>query len=210
MCARTEGLNETARIEAFSDGVFAIAMTLLVLDLKVPHELGNRRLLHALSSEWPTYLAYVTSFLTVLIMWINHHQLFRLIRRTNQGLLFLNGLLLLCVTFVPFPTSLVSEYVRHEQGRTAALVYSGTFTFIGIVFNVLWWYCSSCKKLLDEHVDPSTVKSIARRYAMGPVTYGLAFVLAFVNVIGSLALILLIPLIFAIPFHTPSGSNPRK
>lgn len=207
MCAGTEGLNETARIEIFSDGVFAIAMTLLVLDLKVPRELGNRNLLHALGSEWPTYLAYVTSFLTVLIMWMSHHQLFRLIRRTDQGLLFLNGLLLLCVTFVPFPTSLVSEYVRHKEGRTAVLVYSGTFIFIGIVFNVLWWYCSSCKKLLGEHVDPRTAKSIAWRYAMGPVTYGLAFILAFVNVIGSLALILLIPLIFAIPFRRPSGSK---
>ena len=207
MRPRTEDLNETARIEAFSDGVFAIAMTLLVLDLKEPHELGSRGLLHALTSQWPTYVAYVTSFFTVLIMWINHHHLFRLIRRTDQGLLLLNGLLLLSVTFVPFPTSLVSEYILHREGRIAALVYSGTFILIGIVFNVLWWYCSSHKKLLGEQVDSRMVKSIAGRYALGPVTYGVAFVLAFFSVVGSLALNLLIPLIFAVPFRKHRRSD---
>ncbi len=192
---------ETARIEAFSDGVFAIAMTLLVLDLKAPHGLGAGNLLSALGSQWPTYLAYVTSFMTILIMWINHHRLFKLIRRADQGLLLLNGLLLLTVTVVPFPTSLVSEYILHREGRVAAQVYSGTFIVIGIVFNLLWWYCSSHRGLLDQHVDSRTVKSISRRYAMGPVTYGLAFVLAFVSVVGSLALTLLIPLFFAMPFR---------
>src|ERR1044071_3471000 len=99
--------HETGRIEAFSDGVFAIAITLLVLDLKVPMERhGDRELLTALAQQWPTYLAYVTSFSTILIMWINHHRVFSLIGRADDRLLFYNGLLLLGVSIVPFPTSL--------------------------------------------------------------------------------------------------------
>src|SRR5215813_3568997 len=98
--------SETSRIEAFSDGVFAIAITLLVLDLKVPPDpSGIHRLAELLLSEWPAYLAFLTSFATILIMWINHHRIFTLVGRSDDRLLFYNGLLLLGVTVVPFPTS---------------------------------------------------------------------------------------------------------
>src|SRR5215469_2591255 len=105
--------SETGRVEAFSDGIFAIAATLLVLDLKVP-QTGGRTLASALRSQWPTYLAFVTSFATILIMWINHHRIFTLIGRSDDRLLFYNGLLLFGVTLVPFPTALVAEYLRHD------------------------------------------------------------------------------------------------
>src|SRR5262245_38427492 len=96
--------NETARIEAFSDGVFAIAITLLVLDLKVPKEAGHDlSLASALAAQWPAYLAFVTSFLTILVMWINHHRMFTLIGRSDDRLLVYNGLLLMGVTLVLFP-----------------------------------------------------------------------------------------------------------
>src|SRR5258708_1916094 len=113
------GAGDTARIEAFSDGVFAIAITLLVLDIKVPH-LSNsgRTLASALVAMWPTYLAFVTSFMTILIMWINNHRMFTLIGRADDRLMFFNGLLLLGVTIVPFPTALVAEYLRHDGQRT--------------------------------------------------------------------------------------------
>ena len=126
---------ETARIEAFSDGVFAIAITLLVLDLKVPRELAEGRTLEqALLAQWPAYLAFVSSFMTILIMWVNHHRMFTLIGRSDDRLLFYNGLLLMGVTVVPFPTSLVAEYLRHDGQRTAALIYSATFIGIGDLF----------------------------------------------------------------------------
>ena len=103
---------DTARIEAFSDGVFAIAITLLVLDLKVPRELHEgQTLTSALAHQWPAYVAFVTSFLTILVMWINHHRMFTLIGRADDRLLIFNGLLLLGITVVPFPTSLVAEYL---------------------------------------------------------------------------------------------------
>ena len=104
---------DTARTEAFSDGVFAIAITLLVLDIKVPQELPESvRLGTALLQLWPSYLAFLTSFVTIGIMWINHHRLFTLIKRSDHWLLQLNGLLLLEDTFLPFPTAIVAEGLR--------------------------------------------------------------------------------------------------
>ena len=115
----TQQEKETGRIEAFSDGVFAIAITLLILEIKVPnaHDLGAGGLGAALLRLWPSYLAFVTSFATILVMWVNHHKLFRHIRRSDDAFLFLNGLLLLFVTSVPFPTSLVAEYLQRPEAR---------------------------------------------------------------------------------------------
>src|SRR5206468_6094385 len=129
--------SETARVEAFSDGVFAIAITLLVLNLKVPSgpagHLGT-----ALAGQWPAYAAFLISFAFIGIMWVNHHRLFTHIRRSDNRLLFLNLLLLLGVTFVPFPTALLAAHLRGADARTAAAVFNGTYVLIAIFFNVLW------------------------------------------------------------------------
>src|SRR5713101_3913707 len=104
---------ETGRIEAFSDGVFAIAVTLLVLDLKVPHrDSVNSGLMNILVKQWPSFLAYLISFATILIMWVNHHNLFNKVKRTDTPFMFLNGFLLFLITFVPFPTGLLAEYIH--------------------------------------------------------------------------------------------------
>src|ERR1700761_2870287 len=107
---------ETGRLEAFSDGVFAIAITLLVLELKVPHlatgeEPTSAGLRFSLLRQWPSYLALFTSFFTVLIMWVHHHTIFKLVRKADARLLFANGFLLLLVSVVPFPTAVVAEYL---------------------------------------------------------------------------------------------------
>ena len=197
------GANETARIEAFSDGVFAIAITLLVLDLKVPKEAEHGpRLASALAAQWPAYLAFVTSFLTILVMWINHHRMFTLIGRADDRLLFYNGLLLMGVTLVPFPTSLVAEHLRDDGQRVAALVYNGTFIFLGICFNVLWRRAAVGDRLLDPRADPDTLQRVFDAYRYGPVGYVAAFALAFVNVIASLVLNLALAFYFALP-HGP-------
>ena len=191
---------ETGRIEAFSDGVFAIAITLLVLDIKVPRELPeSTRLLDALLAQWPVYFAFVTSFAIIGIMWINHHRLFNLIKRSDQMLLVLNGLLLLGITFVPFPTALVAEYIGHPDERVAAMVYNGTFVVTAILFNLLWHYAADKNRLLDPRSDPREVQSITRQYALGPVIYLAAFGLAFFSATASLALNMLLALSFAIP-----------
>jgi uncharacterized membrane protein len=192
--------SETARIEAFSDGVFAIAITLLVLDLKVPRDLPDgRTLADALFAQWPAYLAFASSFMTILIMWVNHHRIFTLVGRSDSRLLFFNGLLLMGVTVVPFPTALVAEYLRHDGQRTAALVYNATFIVIAICFNLLWRTAAVNDRLLHPHADPRAVQRIFDSYRYGPLGYVAAFLLAFASVTASIALDLALAVYFALP-----------
>jgi uncharacterized membrane protein len=205
--APSAGEKETARIEAFSDGVFAIAITLLVLDLKVPQPaelpagpglLGTHGLLAALLAQWPTFLAYLTSFLTILVMWVNHHMLFGLIRRTDHLFLYLNGLLLLFVTVLPFPTALVAAYIQHSQATAAAALYCGTCLGIAIAFNLLWRHASTGRRLLDSAASDAAVREIDRRYRFGPPLYLAALALAFFNLEASLATCLGLAVFFSI------------
>jgi uncharacterized membrane protein len=193
-------MNETARIEAFSDGVFAIAITLLVLDIKVPRDMPNAQALgRALAQQWPSYLALVTSFATILIMWINHHRLFTLIGRFDHGLLFYNGLLLFGVIIVPFPTALVAEYLGHPGQYVAAAIYNGTFLLIAVFFNVLWRSASRGHRLIHPAADRQAVQAVTDSYRWGPLMYVIAFVLGFISVTGSLVLNLGLALYFALP-----------
>jgi uncharacterized membrane protein len=192
--------SNTARVEAFSDGVFGIAITLLVLDIKVPHDLvPPHTLTEALSGQWPSYLAFVTSFLTILIMWINHHRLFTHIGRSDDRLLFYNGLLLLGVVLVPFPTALIADYLGHPGQRTAAMVYNGTFIAIAICFNLLWRSASKHGRLLRDDHDREAVQHITDSYRYGPVSYIAALGLAFVSVTASVLLNLALAVYYALP-----------
>ncbi len=192
---------ETVRLEAFSDGVFAIAATLLVLNIRVPtmEEVGlNGSLLLALGRQWPIFLAYLVSFATILVMWVNHHNLVGRVRRTTQAFLFLNGLLLLFIAFVPFPTALIAEFIQHPQAWAAAAVYAGTFTVTAIAYNLLWRYTTRMKHLLDLRMSQEEIDHISRQYLLGPLVYFAAFVLAFVYVPASVALCLLLAIFFAV------------
>ena len=197
-------VRETARIEAFSDGVFAVAITLLALDLKVPHDMPDARSLwRALLEQWPAYFAFVTSFATIGIMWINHHRLFTLIRRTTNTLLVLNGLLLLGVTFVPFPTAVVAEYTSRPAAPVAAAVFNGTYTVLAVLFNVLWRHAAGKNRLLDHRADPRAIEAIWRGYALGPPMYLVSFALAFISVAASLTMNLLLAVFWALPSQNP-------
>lgn len=133
---------ETGRLEAFSDGVFAVAITLLALDLQVP-KLGDRAsvgaVAQALVRQWPSYIAFVTSFFTVLIMWVSHHAIFKLVQKSSARLLFANGLLLMLTTLVPFSTSLVTQYLRSPAAKMACATYAGVFVLISLAFDLLWY-----------------------------------------------------------------------
>ena len=191
---------ETTRTETFSDGVFAIAMTLLILEIQVPHEIVvERGLTRALLAQWPSYLAFVTSFITIGIMWLNHHRLFTLIGRSNHTLQLLNLLLLLGVTFLPFPTMVLADHLSGENGKIAAFFYSATFLVIAIAFNALWRYAATHDRLLADDVDHVSVASQTRQYMFGPLFYLLATLLAFVDSRMSVAVNLLLALFFAIP-----------
>jgi uncharacterized membrane protein len=179
----------TQRLEAFSDGVFAIAITLLVLEIGVPHVDANQSLPEALRHLWPSYFGYAVSFLTIGVMWINHHTMFKDIDRQDQPLVALNLLLLLCISFLPFPTAVVAAYMRDSEHRlAAALTWGVTLIFIAIAFDALWLYASRGRRLIDEHVSDERLRTRTRRYLPGPLMYGIAIGLAFVNPWISLAL----------------------
>ncbi len=200
---RIEEEKETGRIQAFSDGVFSIAITLLVLDIKVPRvaELAGAHatLPVALLQQWPAYLAYLISFVTVLIMWMNHHRLFQHIRRTDHVFMLWNGLLLMWVTFVPFPTALIAEYINHPYGKVAAAIYSGTYVLIALTYNLLWRYASGGGRLLAKNHNPDDVAAITRQYKFGPAMYLVAFLLAFWSVRASVGACMLFAAFFILP-----------
>jgi uncharacterized membrane protein len=204
---QTSDEKETGRIEAFSDGVFGIAITLLILEIKIPQPAdlaGKMSLGAALLRQWPAYISYLTSFLTILIMWINHHRLFRHIRRSDDGFLVLNGLLLMAVSIVPFPTAVLSSWccssaTRIHDAETAAAVYSGVFVAIAVLFNVLWRYAAHRGRLLATGFDEREVAAISRQYRFGPLFYLAAFVLAFVNVLASVGMCMALAVFFGLP-----------
>jgi uncharacterized membrane protein len=202
-------VKETTRVEAFSDGVFAIAVTLLVLDLKAPG--GQGSLLEGLAAEWPTFVAYVISFAFILIMWINHHWMFQHIVRIDSTFMLLNGLLLLGITVVPFPTNLVAEYVLTADQKVAAAIYSGWFFLIAIFFNLMWRYAARDGRLLSAHdKDAGLAEVITRRYRWGPLSYFVAFALAFIWAPASLALNLLLAVYYAVPRERSTGWPGRR
>ena len=153
----------------------------------------------ARAGQWPSYLAFLTSFATIGIMWINHHRMFSLIQRSDHTLLVLNGLLLLAVTAVPFPTGLVAAYLPYRDARIAVMVYCGTFTAIAVFFNVLWRYASSGHRLLDPRIDRRAASAITRAYAFGPALYFASFCLAALSVAAALALTVALATFFALP-----------
>jgi len=176
--------SETGRIEAFSDGVFAIAITLLVLTIKVPKavDLGaGSNLLSALLSLWPHYLAFITSFATILAMWVNHHRIFTFVQRSDHFLLYWNGLLLLLITFLPFPTTLLAEYLLHSEAKTAGAVFAGTLVAIALTFKGLWSYAAKNGRLLARRIDLKDIEQITRQHRYGPIMYLTAFAVSFVS-----------------------------
>jgi uncharacterized membrane protein len=188
----------TGRLEAFSDGVFAIAATILVLEFSV-HAHGDlgRELLHI----WPSYFAYVTSFVTIGIIWMNHHHTVSLLGRTDRTMLFINNLLLLTIAFLPFPTRLVAEHLRHAGAKPAALAYGGTFLVMATLHQVWWQYARRGRRLVAAETPDSALRAVDRAYLPGVFMYGAVFALAFLSPLASVVLT------FAIAaFYLPSAA----
>ena len=169
----------TGRMEMFSDGVFAIAITLLVLELNVP-ESSFDDLWAGIAHQWPSYLAYVTSFVTIGGIWAAHHGIFRRLRYANQRLMVLNLLLLMAVAFLPFPTKLMAE-AFHDEGaaRTAVLFYGGTLLLISLLLSALWGSVSLDRHILRPEVGDDEIRSITLATAPSIGLYGAMIALAF-------------------------------
>lgn len=177
--AETPPFKETSRLENFSDGVFAIAITLLALELKVPHVDGAAALGDALREQWPSYLAFVLSFVTILIMWMNHHGMFAWIEEPDISVLVSNGFLLLLVAAVPFPTALVGEYLGHAGESTAMAVYAGFYVAINLAYVWVWAAMVRHRAHVAPGLPDAEVRVTNRYLAIGLTCYLAAFAMAF-------------------------------
>jgi uncharacterized membrane protein len=192
-------MSETTRLEAFSDGVLAVAITLLVLDLRdpgaVPHGLTR-----ALLELWPSYVSYAVSFLTIGVIWVNHHDAFTRIRAVDRQLKFINLMLLMTVVLIPFATLLMAHHLRSGHEAHAATVFYGVVaTMMGVAFTGLWAYLARHPDLLEDGHDAAYARGRTKRTALaGPTVYVIATVVGLVNGLAALVLYAAVPMYFAL------------
>lgn len=171
---RTTPRSDAVRLEALSDGVIAVAITLLVLDLAVPH-VGEGSLWQALVAQWPAFAAHVTSFLVIGILWMNHHSLFRQIHFVTRGLILINLMLLMLVVAIPFPTSLAADHLiepgSNANANVAMAIYSVLGLAISVVMVLLWRYVLGRPDLLESYVDADAARRFLPQFSLGIVVY---------------------------------------
>jgi len=204
---RTVGPSK-GRVEAFSDGVFAIAITLLILEIRVP-EAEDGALWNDLLRLWPSYGAYAVSFLTIGVMWVNHHHLMAFVARVDRGLLYRNLALLGVVGFIPFPTALLAEYTAGHglaNQRAAVGAYGLTMIVLSIAFTLLWSHLDRHPELTTNDGDPAVIRGSVMQAATGIAAYVVATGVAFVAPIVSLAIYALLVVAFA--FARPRTPRP--
>jgi uncharacterized membrane protein len=190
----------TARMEAFSDGVFAIAATLLVLEIGVGTG-ADQHLGQALVDLWPSYLAYATSFLIIGIIWVNHHECMACMARVNRTMLFINIVFLMVVAFIPFPTKLVADHLQKSGEHAAVYAYVITLIAMSVLYNVWWRYARHDRRLIAESVPQSRVDAISRAFDPGAALYLIVLVVAFFSPLASVILTLILA-----AFYIPAGA----
>ena len=184
---------ETTRLETFSDGVFAIAATLLILDVHRARGSVTQGLLHA----WPSYLTYAISFLTIGIIWVNHHTVMAQIGRADRTFLFINVVFLMIVAFSPFPTRVMADTLR-SGSRAGAFAYGLTFTLMALSYAAMWFYAATGDRLLRPDADPRVVSGITRSFKPGSAIYGLATLSALASAYLAVALFAAIALFYVV------------
>jgi uncharacterized membrane protein len=183
----------TGRLEAFSDGVFAIAATLLILGV---HAASDGQLGHSLLRIWPSYVAYAVTFVTIGIIWVNHHMVIGQIGSVDRTFLMLNVVFLMLVSFIPFPTGLVADHFHGSGLEPAALAYGATLTLTAALFNVLWFYAARGRRLLKKNADARVVSGISRSYLPGPFIYLASMLVALASPLASVILYAAITLFY--------------
>ena len=199
----------TSRLEAFSDGVIAIAITLLVLEIHVPETGGPDSLGHQLADQWPSYAAYLVSFVTIGIIWVNHHAMVSRITKTNHTVLMLNLLLLMSIAILLFTTDLVAEYLRESDGQhLAAAIYSGSLLLMGLAFYAMQRYTLDREggDLLGVELSEGDRRAIKQRNALGLVPYAVATAAAPLSAYLTLAICAAVAAFYASPV-TRAGSD---
>jgi uncharacterized membrane protein len=170
---------KTNRLEAFSDGVFAVAITLLVLEINVP---GGEHLWHQLKDEWPSFASFFVSFWVIGIIWVNHHGLLDHLKRTDRPVLYLNLLVLMTVVFIPFSTALMADHLKSgADEKVAALVYALAFLAMGIAFNLFWTYIVKHRRELGVEIPDEEVRRMSIGFMIGSPIYLVAVIMAFIS-----------------------------
>jgi uncharacterized membrane protein len=187
------------RLEAFSDGVLAIAITLLVIEIRPPEVHEGETLAHALWAQWPSYVGYLVSFLTIGVIWLNHHRVFEQVARVDGPLLLLNLNLLLWTALIPFPTAVVAEHLQGggEAAETASALYCGVLLLMSLSFGALFAWVTRDARLLHRLLPPEVIRAARLRFMLGLVVYAAAFALSWVSAPLALALCGLMALYYA-------------
>ncbi|WP_166481677.1 TMEM175 family protein [Scytonema sp. UIC 10036] len=205
--SRTAAESDTQRIEAFSDAVFAIAITLLILEIRVP-ELnsteGTPSLVSGLFALWPSYFAYIFSFVVIGIFWANHHYVFQLYERSDQVFRLFNLLFLMCISFLPFPTAVLARCITDAQQLQTVVVLYALVLFLSVLtWLLIWLYASRNHRLLNRHLDDKFIAYLTRMYILTSVLYFLALVLSLWNGIAGLVLCVGLTLLYTLPPKKP-------
>ncbi|HEV8462401.1 MAG TPA: TMEM175 family protein [Gaiellaceae bacterium] len=187
-------MDGTGRLETFADGVLAIAATLLILDV---HRTSDASVASSLLHAWPSYLAYAISFLTIGIIWVNHHTVMKQIDRVDRTFLFLNVIFLMVVAFSPFPTRVLADTLR-DGSKAAAFAYGLTFTAMAVTYGALWFYAATGRRLIAQSADQRVVSGISRSFAPGSVIYGLATLSSLISAYLAVALYAAIALFYVL------------
>lgn len=188
------------RLEAFSDGVFAISITILVLNLKLPELAKTAHLNHdlwrAIIDQWPKFLSYMISFGIVGLYWVGHHLMFHYIKHTDRMFLFLNNVYLMVIAFMPFPAALLGQY---GSSRVAVIIYASTLIVAGLLYSNLWRYATKQHRLVDPNLSDRLIHLVKKIITAAPVIYVLAIALSFWNPRVSLIFFIVTPLLYIVP-----------
>ena len=202
----TNPLYRSERLISYSDAIFSIALTLLVIEIKLPEDLGHG-LLAALGGSWPSLLSFIISFLIITVVWFNHHEMFHHIRMVDYRLIIYNTLLMLNIIFIPYVSSILGRAFLLPPGESqlACLIYGLWIALGGLPFNLLWHHAVCHSEVFHEGVDTQMLKSLSRHYWQGPALYFLAALGALINIWISIGAYMLLILMFFVP-----GSALRK
>jgi uncharacterized membrane protein len=196
----------TSRLEAFSDGVFAIAITLLIIEIKVPahDDLKNQSLMHYIWQQWPKYFAYILSFVIIGIYWANHHYLFKLFKRTNHVFNLLNVLFLMTIAFLPYPTGVLGDYIiTAEHAKPAVTFYAFAIWLPSFAWLLIWLYAGHKRRIVDHKLTHRFVNSLTQQYYLSNLFYISAFLISLFSAVISITICVGLTLLYLLPPRKP-------
>lgn len=200
----------TARLESFSDGVFAIAITLLIIEIKVPdaEALRHQTLTQYIYAQWPRYFAYVLSFFVIGIYWANHHYLFKLFMRTDHVFNLLNLLFLMTISFLPYPTGVLGEYVLDaEHMNTAITFYAFAIWMPTFCWCMIWLYANHRRRIIDTRLSSQFLRYLTRMYVASTILFAAAVVISFNNPRLAIFICVGLTLLYLLPPKKPQFNS---